>query len=101
MNTIRFGDGSIQEIYNYSTAGATTVLTSGKGTIFTYRVYGTAGQTGEVRGGFSGDLWEDMQQICVLTVADPNPVSNPQTAHSRAAFPVLMVQGNIKIGRGA
>ena len=80
----------------------TFIRKSGNGSLYTYKVYGTAGQSVEVRGGFVGDTWEDMQQIAVLTVNDPNPVDNPQSAVVQHTWPVLAVQGaaQVKIARG-
>jgi hypothetical protein len=66
------------------------------GTVFTYRAYGTAAQTVEIRGGFPSDAWEDMQQIVVLTVG------GTQSAVVQHTWPVLAVQGvaQVKIARG-
>ena len=66
------------------------------GTVFTYRAYGTAAQTVEVRGGFPSDAWEDMQQIGVLTIG------GTQSMHVQHAWPVIAVFGTakIKIARG-
>ena len=66
------------------------------GSTYTYRAYGTAGQSVEVRGGFVGDTWENMQQIAVLTVG------GTQSAVVQHTWPVLAVQGvaQVKIARG-
>lgn len=68
----------------------------GSGSVYTYRAYGTASQTAEVRGGFVGDAWADMQQIVVLTVG------GTQSAVVQHTWPVLAVQGaaQVKIARG-
>ena len=100
MKEIRFADGGNRQIFDAATADDNTVVISGSGSVFTYRLYGANGTTGEVRGGFIGDSWADMQTVCTLVVADPDPKKNPQSAVVQHTWPVLMVNGNIKIARG-
>lgn len=68
----------------------------GSGSVYTYRAYGTAGQTAEVRGGFAGDDWEDMEPIVMLTVG------GTQSAVVQHTWPLLAVDGDaqLKISRG-
>lgn len=74
----------------------TFIRKSGNGSLYTYKVYGTAGQSVEVRGGFVGDTWENMANICTLTVGQ---IDSAVVQHT---WPVLAVQGaaQVKIARG-
>lgn len=89
--------GGVAVVYSGTTTGTQVPIKAGKGTVFTYRAYGTTGQSVEVRGGFPGDAWEDMQELCVLTVG-----GTVQSAVLQHSWPVLMVDGTatIKIARG-
>ncbi|MEC7120593.1 MAG: hypothetical protein VXW65_11930 [Pseudomonadota bacterium] len=89
--------GGISVLYENTAADRTIyVKPSGTGSVYTYKVYGTAGQTAEVRGGFAGDEWEDMEWICTLTVG------GTQSAVLQHTWPVLAVDGDaqVKIARG-
>ena len=88
---------NIFTIFNGSASSPVFVEPKGVGSVYTYRAYGTAGQTAEVRGGFVGDAWADMQQIAVLTVG------STQSAVVQHTWPVLAVEGaaQLKIARGA
>lgn len=90
--------GDVSVVYSGATTGTQVPIKAGKGTVFTYRAYGTTGQSVEVRGGFPSDAWADMQQLCVLTVG-----GSVQSAVLQHSWPVLMVNGaaSIKIARGA
>lgn len=103
MKELRFSTGNPLQIFDSMTDGSLVYAARGSGSVYTYRAYGTAGQTVEVRGGFVGDAWADMQQVCVLTVGDPDSVNNPQSTVRQHTWPVLMVDGDarIKIARGA
>lgn len=92
---INIGDVSV--VYSGATTGTQVPIKAGNGSVFTYRAYGTTGQSAEVRGGFPDDTWETMQQICVLTVG-----GSVQSAVLQHSWPVLMVDGtaSIKIARG-
>lgn len=98
MQTIKMVSG-IQPFFDSATADENTVIVAqnGTGSVYTYRAYGTAGQTAEVRGGFAGDDWEDMQQITVLTVG-----GDEQSDVAQHTWPLLAVQGDaqVKIARG-
>lgn len=89
--------GDVSVVYSGATTGTQVPIKAGKGTVFTYRAYGTTGQSVEVRGGFPSDAWADMQQLCVLTVG-----GSVQSAVLQHSWPVLMVNGaaSIKIARG-
>ncbi len=100
MKEIRINDGNLKQIFDAATSADSSTVIFGSGSVYTYRLYGTAGTTGEVRGGFVGDAWADMQVICTLTVGDPNPDTNPQSAVVQHTWPVLMINGNIKVARG-
>lgn len=98
MKTIRIAIG-LHELFDSSTAESETIdiRQNGTGSVYTYRVYGTAGQSVEVRGGFAGDAWADMEWICTLTVG------GTQSAVVQHTWPVLAVQGDaqVKIARGS
>lgn len=68
----------------------------GGGSVYTYRAYGTAGQTVEIRGGWPDDAWADMEWICTLTVG------GTQSAVVQHTWPVIAVDGSatLKIARG-
>lgn len=92
--------GGISVLYDEGVAADRTIYVKPSdegGSVHTYRAYGTAGQTAEVRGGFVGDAWADMQQIAVLTVG------GTQSAVVQHTWPVLAVEGaaQLKIARGA
>lgn len=97
MKELRFSTGNPLQIFDSMTDGSLVYAARGSGSVYTYRAYGTAGQTVEVRGGFVGDAWADMQQVCVLTVG-----GTVQSAVLQHSWPVLMVDGtaSIKIARG-
>lgn len=88
---------NIFTVFDGTVSTPTTISLHGSGSVYTYRAYGTAGQTVEVRGGFPGDAWEDMQELCILTVG-----GTVQSAVLQHSWPVLMVDGTatIKIARG-
>ncbi|MEC7118656.1 MAG: hypothetical protein VXW65_01980 [Pseudomonadota bacterium] len=88
---------SIFMVFSGEAATPVIIEPSGTGSVYTYRAYGTAGQTVEVRGGFAGDDWEDMETIVTLTVG------GTQSAVLQHTWPVLAVQGDarVKIARGA
>jgi len=91
--------GGISVLYDEGVAADRTIYVKPSdtgGSVYTYRAYGTAGQSVEVRGGFAGDTWADMQQISVLTVG------GTQSAVVQHTWPVLAVQGaaQVKIARG-
>lgn len=91
--------GGISVLYDEGVAADRTIYvkpSDGGGSVYTYRAYGTAGQTVEIRGGFADDAWADMQQIVVLTVG------GTQSAVVQHTWPVLAVQGaaQVKIARG-
>lgn len=96
MKELRFSTGNPLQIFDSATDGSVVHAARGSGSVYTYRAYGTAGQTVEVRGGFFGDAWADMQQIAVLTVG------GTQSAVVQHTWPVLAVQGaaQVKIARG-
>lgn len=98
MQTIKMVSG-IQPFFDSATADENTfiVAQNGSGSVYTYRAYGTAGQTAEVRGGFAGDDWEDMESIVTLTVGG---VQSKVLQHT---WPVLAIDGaaQVKIARGA
>lgn len=97
MQKIKMVSG-IQPFFDSATADENTVIVAqnGTGSVYTYRAYGTAGQTAEVRGGFAGDAWADMQQIALLTVG------GDQSAVVQHTWPVLAIDGaaQVKIARG-
>jgi hypothetical protein len=70
---------------------------NGTGSVYTYRATGTAGQTVEIRGGFAGDAWADMEWIETLTVGGAK-----QSLVAQHTWPVLQVQGTarLRIARG-
>jgi hypothetical protein len=91
--------GGISVLYDEGVAADRTIYVKPSdtgGSVYTYRAYGTAGQTVEIRGGFTGDAWAAMQQIAVLTVG------GTQSAVVQHTWPVLAVQGvaQVKIARG-
>lgn len=91
--------GSISVLYDEGVAADRTIYvkpSDGGGSVYTYRAYGTAGQTAEVRGGFVGDDWEGMESIVTLTVGG---VQSKVLQHT---WPVLAVDGaaQVKIARG-
>lgn len=98
MKTIKMVSG-VQPFFDSATAEANTfiVAQNGTGSVYTYHAAGTAGQTAEVRGGFAGDDWEDMETIVTLTVG------GTQSAVLQHTWPVLAVQGDaqLKIARGS
>jgi hypothetical protein len=104
MKTIKMVSG-IQSFFNSVTASDNTVIVNqnGIGSVYTYRAYGNTGDTVEVRGGFVGDEWDDMQHIATLTVNADNPLMNPQSTVIQHTWPVLALEGTaqLKIARGA
>ena len=93
--------GGVSTVYSGGLTDKVLPITGASGSVFTYRLYGANGATGEVRGGFAGDTWADMQVICTLVVGDANPDVNPQSAVVQHTWPVIMISGNIKVARGA
>lgn len=87
---------NIFTVFDGTVSTPTTISLHGLGSVYTYRAYGTAGQTVEVRGGFVGDTWADMQQIAVLTVG------GTQSAVVQHTWPLLAIDGTaqVKIARG-
>lgn len=87
---------NIFTVFDGTVSTPTTISLHGLGSVYTYRAYGTAGQTVEVRGGFVGDAWADMQQIAVLTVG------GTQSAVVQHTWPLLAIDGTaqVKIARG-
>jgi len=98
--------GGISVLYDEGVAADRTIYVKPSdtgGSVYTYRAYGTAAQTVEIRGGFTGDAWEDMQQIAVLTVDAADPIAAPRSTTRIHAWPVLAVSGTaqLKIARSA
>jgi len=87
----------VMQIYSGVPSSSETTPVGGDGSIYTYKAYGTAGQSVEVRGGFAGDAWADMEVIAVLTVG------GRQSAVAQHTWPVIAAQGaaTLKIARGA
>jgi len=104
MQTIKMVSG-VQPFFDSATAEENTVIVAqnGTGSVYTYKVYGTAGQTAEIRGGFAGDEWEDMQHIATLTVDAADPIVAPRSTTRIHAWPMLAVSGTarLKIARSA
>lgn len=96
MKELRFSTGNPLQIFDSTTDGSVVHAARGSGSVYTYRAYGSAGQTVEVRGGFPDDTWDDMELIAVLTV------DGTRSAVLQHSWPVLMVDGtaSIKIARG-
>ena len=91
--------GGVSPVYGGGTTDKVLPVSNAGGSVFTYRLYGTNGTTGEVRGGFVGDAWADMQAICTLEVGSADR-DKPQSAVVQHTWPVIMINGNIKVARG-
>lgn len=92
--------GGISVLYDEGVAADRTIYVKPSdtgGSVYTYHAYGTTGQTVEVRGGFAGDDWADMEVIAVLTVG------GRQSAVLQHTWPLLAIDGTaqVKISRGA